>query len=163
MRRGSQRLLRPAFTLFELAMVLAVVAIASAIAIPRYAQSIARYRVEGAAARVARDLALARESARSASASRTVIFRVSAASYDISGAAALNNASAAYSVDLTAEPYRAEIRSANFNNAPTVTFNGFGVPSTGGKVMLRSGSHTRTVVVDPSTGTASITREGDGT
>ena len=62
---------RSGFTLIELVMVLAIIGLITAIAAPRYAASLARYRAESAARRVAADLALARREAAASSSSRS--------------------------------------------------------------------------------------------
>src|SRR2546423_11308670 len=65
---------RRAFSLIEMVLVLAILAMVSAIAVPRYAGSIARYRAETAARRVAADLALAAAHAADAGKPQLVVF-----------------------------------------------------------------------------------------
>src|SRR5688500_12739493 len=52
------------FSLIELVLVVATIAVLSAIAVPKYADAMNRYRVDLAAKRVVADFALARSSAR---------------------------------------------------------------------------------------------------
>ncbi len=61
-----------------------------------------------------------------------------------------------YTVDLSAEPYRANVVSASFNGGTQVVFNGWGLPNSGGTVVLSVGAEQRTVVVDGTTGGISI-------
>src|SRR5437762_6551307 len=63
-----------AFSLIEMVLVLTIIAIASAIAVPRYVGSIARYRAETAARRVAADLALAASHAADSGKTQSVVF-----------------------------------------------------------------------------------------
>ena len=53
---------------------MAIIVIVAAIATPRYANALTRYRAEAAARRVAADFQLARRTAKSTSSSRTVQF-----------------------------------------------------------------------------------------
>src|SRR5687767_1140695 len=87
-RHGRAILVRPTFaratpalapapaalTLVEMVLVVAITALISAIALPRYANSIARYRAESAARRVAADLALAQNSASTTGRPQSIVF-----------------------------------------------------------------------------------------
>jgi hypothetical protein len=67
--------------------------------------------------------------------------------------------SATYRVDLTAEPYRATIVSAQFGtsgNTATLAFSGYGMPSAGGSVTLAVGASRRTVTVDGASGEVTV-------
>src|SRR6185369_10725096 len=83
--RPLRRRFRPraaaAFSLFELLFVIAIIAIIAAMAMPKYGRSVARYRAQCAARRVAADLMFARSAAKSASAERVVTFNAVAGSY----------------------------------------------------------------------------------
>jgi general secretion pathway protein H len=145
-----------AFTLVELVMVLVLMALAAALAAPRYASSLNRYRVEAAARRVAADLAYAQARARATGVSRVVAFDRAADCYILVGESHLNKPGSNYVVDLTVAPYHSSITSANFNGAGTVSFNPFGVPSAAGTIRIRCGNLTRQVVVEATTGVASV-------
>jgi len=151
------RPLRPArgFTLLELLLVLAIVGVITAIAAPRYHASATRYRAEAAARRVVSDLTLARSRARASSASRTVIFSVDSDQYTIVGVRHPDRPSEDYRTVLSAEPYKAQIVSAAFGGSEKVTFNGFGVPDSGGGVVVQAGSIQKKVSLHPQTGEAS--------
>src|SRR3954468_24220391 len=89
-----------AFSLFELLFVIAIIAIVAAMAMPRYGRSVARYRAECAAKRVAADLALARSTAKAVSAERIVTFNTVAGSYTLGAVRHLDHSSAPYTVTL---------------------------------------------------------------
>src|SRR5262245_2430022 len=145
-----------AFTLVELVMVLVLIGLMAALAAPRYASSLTRYRVEAAARRVAADLAYAQARARATGVTRVVAFDRQADCYTLVGEAHLNEPANSYIVDLTLSPYRSSITSANFGGSGTVSFNTFGVPSAAGVVRVRCGSLTRQVIVDATTGMTTV-------
>ena len=156
--RTPDRRRRRAFSLIELVLVVAAIAVMSAIAIPRYSGAIARYRVNMAARRVVADLALARAAARSSGAGQVVSFATPADGYTMTGLAAPDGRTGDYVVRLADDPYRVTVASAAFSTAEppaqSVRFTRFGVPESGGVIVLRSGSVERTVLLDPVTGRA---------
>ncbi len=150
-RRGRQ-----GFTLLELVMVIAIMGIVAAIAVPRYGQASARYRIDVAARRIVQDLALASRQARNAGASRTLAFNAAASQYTISNLSGLDRAAQSYQVNLLAEPYCSRVDSANFGGDVTIIFNGFGQADSGGQVVLKSGNLTRTITLDAVSGKATV-------
>ena len=150
-RRHADR----AVSLLELVTVLTIIGVMAAIGAPRYANSLAVYRTQAAAKRVAADLALARSRARTTSVGQTIAFNVAGSAYTVSGAKGLDG-QAAYAVALSAEPYAATIVSAAFNATTSLSFDRYGQPASGGSVVVRSGGFTKTVVVDAVTGLASV-------
>jgi prepilin-type N-terminal cleavage/methylation domain-containing protein len=146
---------RPAFSLLELVLVVAIIAVFGAIAAPRYTLSAARYRVDGAASRIVHDIALARARARTRGESQSVDFQTADNSYRIPGLAGPGGESD-YSVDLDKGFYEAEIVSAKFGRDARIVFNGHGMPDSGGSVVIRVGSMRRVIVVDPDAGKASV-------
>ena len=74
----------------------------------------------------------------------------------MSGVAHLNDSAAAYSVLMADPPYRSTLVSADFGGDATVKFDGFGVPDSGGTVVVAAGGISVTVVLDANTGEAAI-------
>ncbi len=144
------------FSLLEVLLVLAIVAIFAAVAAPRYGRASGRYRADLAARRVMADLRLAQSSAKAASSSRTVSFSTATDQYQLSNVPALDGASANYTVVLSVPPYRADLTSVNFDGGSQVIFTGWGLPDKGGTVALSAGAEQRTVVVDGATGRISL-------
>ena len=144
------------FSLLELILVIAIVAILAVMAAPRYASSAARYRADLAARRVVADLSLAQTGARTASASRTVIFSPASDEYELPGQPDLAKSTQDYLVELSGPPYEADLVSADLGGDLEVVFDGWGVPDTGGSIVIAVGGEERTVVVDPETGRASV-------
>jgi prepilin-type N-terminal cleavage/methylation domain-containing protein len=143
-----------AFSLFELVIVMAIVGIISAIAIPRYSSSLDNYRASFAARKIAADLAMAQSSARAASASRTVTFSTQT-SYSVSGVSALDGAAGSYAVDLSADPFHASC-TVNFAGTSQVTFDGYGHPSNPGSITVTSGRATHSITVDAQSGSCTV-------
>jgi len=135
--RGPSNSPRRGFSLLELVFVLAIITILSAVAVPKYAAALARYRVDAAAKRVKAELLLARRVARMSGASQVV---------DISN----------YQSILSEPPYQAVIVSADFDGDEEVVFDGYGVPDSGGTATVQVGVTQRTVVVDADTGRSTV-------
>ena len=134
-----------------------IIGIVAAVAIPRYADTLHRYRADSAAKRIVADLTLARQQAMSSSSSQTVQFTTPAAdSYTLVGMSDLDHSSATYVVDLSASPYNTSINSASFGGDADLIFDGFGIPDSKGSVVVESGGYQVTVTVDPDTGKAAI-------
>jgi len=129
-----------------------LLAIVSAMAIPRYASFLAHHRAEAAANRIATDLALAQRQAQFSSSARTVTFNVAAESYTLAGIPNPDHPSQPYVVALSDEPYAAVIVSADFGGDSTVVFNGYGVPDTSGSIVIQVGGYARTITVNADVG-----------
>ena len=147
---------RPGFTLLELILVMAILAVVAAIVSPRYASSMSRYRAQAAAWRIRADLELARSSARTTGASRSVVFDLDANTYELTDLADSDRPSQTYTVALGDDPYDAVLVSADFGGSAKVTFNGFGTAASGGKVIVESGGVKMTVVLDGESGQVSV-------
>lgn len=144
------------FSLIELVLVLTIISILAAIAVPRYANSLARYRADAAARRIVADLDYARQFARSSSASVTVQFKTITNRVQLTGVPSLNDPGVDWQVELEHAPYRADLVSADFGGDAVVVFNGYGDPDSGGTAVVSVGSVVKTVVLDPDTGKAVV-------
>ncbi|MBV8781639.1 MAG: prepilin-type N-terminal cleavage/methylation domain-containing protein [Phycisphaerae bacterium] len=144
-------------------VVIMIVAILAAMVAPRYSGSISQYHVTAAARKVAADLAYTQARARAVSTTRTISFGVTGSSagttantYQILSEIDPTFPNSVYTVDLSTSPYLASITLANFSGAATVSFNGFGIPSGSGSIVLQSGTATSTLTLDGTSGTVSI-------
>jgi prepilin-type N-terminal cleavage/methylation domain-containing protein len=151
----SRRHLR-AFTLFELLIVMLIISIAAAVAVPRYASSVGRYRAESAARRIAADLNLARAKAKAASSTRNVSFNTTTGTYTLAGLRDIDHAAAPYTVNLAGAPYYVTIAYADFGGAPQVQFDMYGGVLWGGTVKVRTGDFERTVTLVKADGTITV-------
>lgn len=145
-----------AFTLLEVVLVIAIMAIFSAIAVPRYANSVSLSRVETAARRVAADLDFARAQAMTASKPQPVVFSVATNTYQLTGQVDPVRRAMAYLTDLSVEPYKSTLVSATFGGSATVTFDLYGMPSSAGTIVVRSGSRQKSIILDATSGRTTI-------
>lgn len=158
MRPPARSRARSAFTLIELTFVVVTVGILSAIAIPRYAEAMNRYRVDLAAKRVVADFALARSAARASGVGQAMNFGTPANGYTLAGMPNPDRRSGEYSVKLSDEPYKVKITSAAFGDpaSSSVQFTRFGLPVATGTVVVSSGVYQKTVMLDAVTGRAEV-------
>ncbi|MCP4249582.1 MAG: prepilin-type N-terminal cleavage/methylation domain-containing protein [bacterium] len=147
---------RAGFSLIEVVMVLVIMTIVAAMALPRYANAAARTRVERAAGRVVTDLALAQRRAISTGASQTVVFDVAASRYRIVGLQHLDDPGREYEVLLAQAPYQTAIVSADFAGDTQIVFDAYGVPDSGGGLIVRVGQYQKQITVDAATGWTSV-------
>lgn len=146
---------RPAgFTLVELIIVIMVIGIMAAVSVPRYADALSKHRVDAAARRIEADLELARRRARITSTSQSVQLDAGASRYALPGVPSRDHPASDYQVELAKPPYSASIASADVGGDAELRFNGYGLPDTAATIVVRSGKHQRTIVVDPDTGRA---------
>ena len=134
-------------------MVLFIMAVLCAIAVPRYVNASNSYRTNMAAGKVAADLGLARSQAWASGSGHTVTFSVSASQYTLVGVTdPVKKTQANTVVNLTANPYVSTIVSANFGGQTSFVFDGYGIPSAGGTVVVSSGGYRRTISLDAVSG-----------
>lgn len=133
------------FSLVELVMVLVIIGVFAAIAVPRFAEATARKQLDAAADRVIADLNKASTRARAASQTAAVRFRVDLDRYEADG-----TGGDTYTVQLDEPPYGVEITHARFGSTTTASFNAYGVPVETGSVTLTRGSNTVTVTLGSS-------------
>lgn len=162
----------PAFTLVEVIIVLVIVGIIAAIAVPLYT-SAAPIQLKTAANMIASDLEYAKSMAMSTGRSYSVVFDTSSESYSIKDSAGQVIAhpvhiGASYVVNFAEDNRlnKVDIVSATFNSKSGVKFDYLGAPyahdgSSGsplnnGSVQLRAEGNILTVKVEPVTGYISI-------
>lgn len=144
------------FSLVEVIVVITIVATLAVIAVPRFSNSLALQHVEAAARRIIVDVALAQRQAGSSNGNQTVRFDLAAGEYTLIGMPHPDRPSLEYTVSLKKEPYGVTVVSADFGGDQRIIFDVFGIPDSGGSVVIRVGSQQRTIVVDAETGKASV-------
>jgi prepilin-type N-terminal cleavage/methylation domain-containing protein len=161
-RRCAPGSRRRGFTLIELFLVAAIISVLTLLAAPRYLAAVERFRADAAARRLVADIVLLRTRARALSSAQSMSFTAGAGvgAYTISGMNDPDHPAADYTVDLTADPYRAAITDARFgaNGGTKLTFGGYGVPPAGGggAVTIAVGASRRVVVVDGDSGEVTV-------
>lgn len=150
---------RSAFTLIELVMVLVVIAITTAIAVPTLSGSTHRRRSDAAADRLASDIRLVMADAQSSGAPRTIAITSPARRYTVADVSdPLGSGAASYSVDLAASPYSITAMRAS---VPAINFTPYGVCTTPGNVQLETVNELRTITFT-NAGAVAITRQVRG-
>ena len=145
-----------AFSLVELLMVIAIIALLGGIAAPRWAGANQHYQLDLAAQRIVADLSLAQSRANFSSGSVTVNFSTSSNNYQILGMPNPDQSTGIYTVTLAAPPYQAVLTSANFGGTSQIAFDGYGTPTAGGTVVVTVGNRNHTITVDATSGRATI-------
>jgi prepilin-type N-terminal cleavage/methylation domain-containing protein len=156
-RKNHHSRFRPAFTLAEITIVILIISVLGAVAMPRYALALARYRVAMLEQRIVSDLTLAQAVAKTSSAGQSVSFNVASNNYQLTGYAGPlgGTVQSTYTVSLATDPYQATLVSANFNSTTQLTYDRFGQPASGGTIVVQVGAYQKTITVDPNTGKAS--------
>ena len=165
---------RRAFTLAEVIIVVLITSILAVIAVPRYADSIDRFRAEAAAKRIAADMNLTRERAMTRSTQESINFFAVTDQYQMVNGPDIDHSSQEYWVDFAHTPYPVDLVSATFINMggatntvavvwdmngraqASVSPPGSGKPLASGEVVVAAGIEQRTVVIDPVTGEARL-------
>jgi len=151
--------LRPprGFTLFELTIVLAIVVIVSAIALPRYWSSIARYRVDIAARRLAADISLAQSHARTSGQFHNIQFTRGSLTYTLPEETSFTESPTGYVVNLDASPFNVSVLSfALSDGGKTITFDGFGQAAQSATIQLGAIGHSRTITLNQASGAVNV-------
>lgn len=142
-RRASLRDGRAAFSLIELVVVLLIVAIVTAIAVPRFGNGAARARLEFAANQLGGDILLTRDQARAASAPRYLAFKLGTGAYSF-----LDEAEAPLvRRNLGGEPALATIARTNLAG-DRVAMTAYGLPAQAGRILLSSGGNVIVLTVE---------------
>jgi prepilin-type N-terminal cleavage/methylation domain-containing protein len=125
-----------AFTLAELAVVITIMGILAAVAVPRFANALARQRRDQAVNRISTDLEYARRRAVQTSTPITVVFDVANDRYTLQDVPDIDRPGKDYTVDLSVEPYSVHILAADFGGNAKVTYDIYGVPDSDGGVAI---------------------------
>jgi Tfp pilus assembly protein FimT len=142
----------------EIVVVTLVLAVMAAVAMPRYADTLVKTRLDAATRRITADFAAAQSRARVTSSQQTITFTVGPAgnSYQIVGMQDPDRPSVTYSVNLADVPYQVTLNSVNLGGDATLVYDGYGNPDSAGTIVIQSGPYTKTILIDPDTGTATV-------
>ncbi len=140
---------RHAFTLVELTLVVAIIGVIAAIAIPRYGSARATFRSRAAAIRLATDLTHAGSLARAKSVSVAVIFAADGTSYD-TVIDPTDLAIVESSLSFVDHPYFASIDPASLPPGHAITFDGFGRTDTQPIILVIASQRTTSLSISAS-------------
>lgn len=147
------RPIRRGVSLVELVAILAIIAILGALAAPRFSRSIAVQRADALARRMIVDLRLAQQHASATGADQEVRFWSNR--YQFKGMGHPDRVSQDYTINIDDPPYFATLISVTLDNSgDTIIFDGYGVPDTGGSVVIGVGDQRRTIAIDAESGRA---------
>jgi type IV fimbrial biogenesis protein FimU len=141
------------FTIMELAVVMLVMGIFAAVAVPSFYSSLQYHELETAARRLVFDLEQARHVARVRSTTETLTFETSTRYALSSGIQSLKSTGEVYRVDLGATPYELDGVTLNLGGATAISFDGYGNTATSGTITLTRGDETRTITLNGAAGT----------
>jgi prepilin-type N-terminal cleavage/methylation domain-containing protein len=144
------------FTLLELVIVTVVVAIAAAVAIPRFSNYIGGQRADGAARRIVADLRVAQQRAKYSAAAMTVNFDGAGGRYELVGMNHPDHPDQPYIVTIGDEPYRAKFLNIVLGADTSIIFDGYGNPDSGGQIRVAVGDAGRLIDIDATTGRISF-------
>lgn len=142
-RRGRRvTALRGGFSLLELVVVLTVIGVAAALAVPRMSGAAARYGVRAAAYRLASDLDSAAERARATGAAHTVVFRPSESGYAVMAGGPSNvQLPALWTVRLGEHPYQSQMQVQYSTTPERLGFDAFGRSTNDGVAAVVRGDY----------------------
>ncbi|MGP1272664.1 MAG: prepilin-type N-terminal cleavage/methylation domain-containing protein [Phycisphaerales bacterium] len=154
---SSNRVAGPAggFTLIELIVTAAIIAVVAAVAVPQFAAASARYRLDLATQRVLSDLSIVAGAASAAGTSRSVVFDAPSDSYIMLGIASQGRAFNRW-VDLGPEPFKTDLVSATFTDAVMLKMSGHGVAENDGLIIIASGLEAKRITLTQGSPTIGI-------
>ncbi|MDB5385549.1 MAG: hypothetical protein JWM11_1195 [Planctomycetaceae bacterium] len=148
---------RPGISLSETLIAVGLMAVLSAVALPRWATAMQTQRLSQATSRIVADLSRAQDAAYNTSSAKVVTFTVGSSQYTISGIAALDHRSGSYVITLSDDPYQCRLVSVwGQTGTQTITFDGYGLPDKGGSIIVASGPLQKTIILDAGTGAAVV-------
>lgn len=133
------------FTLIELVMVMVIVGIMGAMAVPRFVGFLGNARANSAITRIKSDLVAARRRAKQTGQHQTILFDTTNNEYQIAGWESLQRTGDPYTVHLAADPYQATLVTADFDGSATLVFDGWGQPVSESDDPIASGTITISV------------------
>lgn len=144
------------FSLIELVVVILIITILVAVAVPKMGRVVAVGRTQAAAKRVVADLHYARSVAMNQGKSVEVQFVVGGTSYTMPTAPDPNGGNVGYQVDLLNTPYSASLTEVDFSGRDTVLFDMYGLANASGEIVVQYGNTKIEILLNRFNGIAEI-------
>jgi prepilin-type N-terminal cleavage/methylation domain-containing protein len=148
-----------AFTLIELAVVIAIIATAAAITLPRYASAQGRYKLDSAARLLAQHLE--RLARRAETSSQAINVTIDLAADQIVARDATNPSIVIASLTISGSPWNVDMIAADFSGERKFTIDAFGLPSSDGTIEISHAGERRIISLSRATGEAAVLRPGE--
>lgn len=147
---------RRAFSLVELVMVLTIMAITAAIAVPRYYHAASRYRALAAGRRLAADIDALRQTAVAKSLSYLLRASAGNAKYETVDKTSGWGGGSIVTISIADEPYLASFTAVDLGVDNQLVFDGYGIPDGAATFTLASGNAAAQVTVNSKTGKTTV-------
>lgn len=162
--RSTRAIATTGFTLIELILVVAILAIFTAVALPRFGNSAQRFRVDISARKIAADIAWCKQAARTTGQPAIITFSTTNNTYTLSGGVSTTgNVAPDLTVDFKKSPYTATLSAVSLTllNTATatqsITFDANGIPSATGTITLSTATSGRVITISSPGGAVVIT------
>lgn len=147
---------RAGFTAVELTVVLLIMSILAVASTLNFGNSTHRFRAEVAARGIVSAIETVRMNARMTSASRRIQFSLTNNDYTLVGVVNPDTPEQPNVVKLNGPVYEAILQSVDLGGDSELIFSGYGVPDSGGTIVITAGGTTKTISVDAASGKATI-------
>ena len=144
-----------AFTLMELIIVIVIISVTAAVAIPRMSGASSRYRVDAAVQQLLADINITAAAANSASETRSIVFDASNETYVMVGRPSPSNPALNHTVSLSVEPYKVNMLGVSLGDNQ-LDISGHGLLMETGQLTLAAGSTARRVVFTSGSGSVQV-------
>lgn len=148
---------RAGVTLIDMLITVMIIGIMAAVAVPKFTSFYQTERLDAAARRVVADLNLVKSWAATTSSAQTVSFVPPSGNYSVAGGLMdPRHPTELYAINLDSAPYYSSISSVNFDGETFVSFNGAGLPNSGGEIVVTNGTQSLIILVNSVTGKATV-------
>lgn len=146
-----------AFTLIELVVVIVLIGVMAAVAVPRFAAASTRYRVDAAVQQIIADLNVTAALANRASASRTISFEPDDETYTLVDQPSKADPDEDQVVHLGREPFGVNLLQVTFGADTEVAVSGHGLLLESGQLTVAAGRHARRLIFSQGSTTVTVT------